>query len=148
MDSRLRVPSQNAEYRSVNAPWTYFFSPAGPDRSVVSSNPATGAAVIRARISATTSPASDAALARHEWMNPSDTAAPAMSAISCRHRSTGTCWKTTRYTASARSLGPIDSAESGTPAGRGATCGFPQAHFALCRSCCTRSAAATGISSC
>ena len=46
----------------MNAPWTYFFSPAGPDRSVVSSNPATGAAVIRARISATTSPASDAAL--------------------------------------------------------------------------------------
>ena len=36
----------------MNAPWTYFFSPAGPDRSVVSSNPATGAAVIRARISA------------------------------------------------------------------------------------------------
>jgi hypothetical protein len=28
----------------VKAPWTYFFSPAGPDRSVVSSNPATGAA--------------------------------------------------------------------------------------------------------
>ena len=93
---RLRVPSQNAEYRSVNAPWTYFFSPAGPDRSVVSSNPATGAAVIRVRISATTSPASDAALARHEWIKPSDTAAPATSAISCRHRSTGTCWKTTR----------------------------------------------------
>ena len=104
--------------------------------------------MIRARISATTSPASDAALARHEWMNPSDTAAPATSAISCRHRSTGTCWKTTRYTASARSRGPIDSAESGTPAGRGATCVFPQAHFALCRSCCTRSAAAAGISSC
>jgi hypothetical protein len=80
----------------VNAPWTYFFSPAGPDRSVVSSKPATGDAVIRARISATTSAARDAALARHEWMNPSDTTAPVTSAISRRHRSTGTCWKTTR----------------------------------------------------
>ena len=39
MVSRLRVPSQKAEYNSVNAPWTYFLSPAGPDRSVVSSNP-------------------------------------------------------------------------------------------------------------
>ena len=124
------MPSQNAEYRSVNAPWTYFFSPAGPDRSVVSSNPATGAAVISVRISSTTSATSEAALARQEWMNPSDTSAPVTSAISCAHRSTGTCWKTTRYTASARSLGPIDSAESGTPAGRGATCGFPQAHRA------------------
>jgi hypothetical protein len=90
------VPSQNAEYCCVKAPWTYFFSPAGPDRSVVSSNPATGEAVIRARISATTSVARDAAFARHEWMNPSDTTAPVTSAISCRHRSTGTCWKTTR----------------------------------------------------
>jgi hypothetical protein len=80
----------------VNAPCTYFFSPAGPDRSVVSSNPATGAAVIRARISAATSAARDAAFARHEWMNPSDTAAPVTSAISSRHRSTGTCWKTIR----------------------------------------------------
>ena len=44
--------------------------------------------------------------------------------------------------------GPIDRAESGTPAGRGATCVLPQAHLALCRSCCTRSAAAAGISSC
>ena len=96
MESRLRVPSQNAEYCSVNAPWTYFFSPAGPDRSVVSSNPATAAAVIRVRISRTTSAARDAAFARQEWMNPSDTAAPVTSAISCRHRSTGTCWKTTR----------------------------------------------------
>src|SRR6266851_5171844 len=76
MEARLRVPSQNAEYCSVNAPWTYFFSPAGPDRSVVSSNPATADAVIRARISATTSPARPAALTRHEWMNPSDTPAP------------------------------------------------------------------------
>ena len=80
----------------MKAPWTYFFSPAGPDRSVVSSNPATGAAVIRARISATTSLSSDAAFARHEWTNPSETRAPVTSAISSRHRSTGTCWKTTR----------------------------------------------------
>ena len=80
----------------MNAPWTYFFSPADPDRSVVSPKPATGAAVIRARISATTSAARDAALVRHEWMNPSDTTVPVTSAISCRHHSTGTCWKTTR----------------------------------------------------
>jgi hypothetical protein len=52
MESRLRAPSQNAEYSSVNAPWTYFFSPAR-----------------------------DAAFARQEWMNPSDTAAPVTSAI-------------------------------------------------------------------
>ena len=53
---------RTAEYRSVNAPWTYFFSPAGPDRSVVSSNPATVAAVIRALISLTVPAAIDAAL--------------------------------------------------------------------------------------
>ena len=80
----------------MNAPWTYFFSPAGPDRSVVSSNPATAAAVIKVRISRTTSAARSAALRRHEWMNPAETSAPAMSAIRSRHRSTGTCWKTTR----------------------------------------------------
>ena len=53
---RVQAPGAQpeAEYRSVNAPWTYFFSPAGPDRSVVSSNPATAAAVIRVRISRTT----------------------------------------------------------------------------------------------
>jgi hypothetical protein len=71
---RLRAPSQNAEYSPVKAPWTYFLPPAGPDRSVVSSNPATGAAVIRARISPTTSAARDAAFARQEWMKPSETA--------------------------------------------------------------------------
>ena len=96
MESRLRAPSQKAEYCSVNAPWTYFLSPAGPDRSVVSSNPATAAAVIRVRISRTTSAARDAACRRHEWTNPAETAAPVTSAISCWHRSTGTCWKTTR----------------------------------------------------
>ncbi|HEY6309505.1 MAG TPA: hypothetical protein VIY52_01670 [Streptosporangiaceae bacterium] len=96
MESRLRAPSQNAEYSSVNAPCTYFVSPAGPDRSVVSSNPATGAAAIRMRISRTTSTVRDAAFARQEWMSPSETAAPVTSAISCWHRSTGTCSKTTR----------------------------------------------------
>ena len=75
MVSRLRVPRWNAEYSSVNAPWTYFFSPAGPDRSVVSSNPATGAAAIRVRISPTASMTSPAALPRQEWTNPADTAA-------------------------------------------------------------------------
>jgi hypothetical protein len=48
------VPSQKAECCSVNTLWTYFFSPAGPGRGVVSSNPATAEAVIRVRISATT----------------------------------------------------------------------------------------------
>ena len=38
----------------------------------------------------------DAALARQEWMNPADTSAPATSDSSSRHRSTGTCWKTSR----------------------------------------------------
>ena len=58
---------------------------------MVSSNPATGEAVISARVSATTPLARDAAFARHERMNPSDTAAPVTPAISRRHRSTGTC---------------------------------------------------------
>lgn len=96
IESRLRAPSRNAEYASVNAPRTYFFSRAGPDRSVVSSNPATAAAVIRVWISCTTSAAREAACYRHEWTNPAETAAPATSAISCRHRSTGTSWKSTR----------------------------------------------------
>ena len=62
----LRVPRWNAEYSSVNAPWTYFFSPAGPERSVVSSNPATSVAAISARISRTGSAARPAALRRQE----------------------------------------------------------------------------------
>jgi hypothetical protein len=32
MVSMPRVPRWNAEYSPVNAPWTYLFSPAGPDR--------------------------------------------------------------------------------------------------------------------
>ena len=72
MVSRLRVPRWNAEYSSVNAPWTYFLSPAGPDRSVVSSNPATGAAAISVRISRTASLTSPAAFPRQEWTNPAD----------------------------------------------------------------------------
>jgi hypothetical protein len=50
--------------------------------------------------------------------------------------------------ASARSRGPMDNAASGTPAGRGAVCALPHAHRTVCGSCWTRSAAATGISSC
>jgi hypothetical protein len=94
--SRPRVPSQNAEYSSVKAPWTYFLSPAGPDRSVVSSNPATGAAAISVRISRTASLTSPAALPRQECTNPADTTPPVRSAISACARSTGTCWKTDR----------------------------------------------------
>ena len=48
------------------------------------------------------------------------------------------------HAAAARST----AAESGTPAGRAAACTRPQAHLASCRSCCTRSAGAAGISSC
>ena len=47
-------------------------------------------------ISLTTSAASSAALRRQEWMNPAETCAPAASEIRPRHRSTGTCWKTSR----------------------------------------------------
>src|SRR5487761_328677 len=90
MVSMLRVPRWNAEYSSVNAPWTYFLSPAGPDRSVVSSNPATGEAAIRVRISATLSFTSP------ECTNPAETTPPVRSLMSCRARSTGTCWKTDR----------------------------------------------------
>ena len=80
----------------MNAPWTYFFSPAGPDRSVVSSNPATGAAAISVRISRTASFTSPAALPRQEWMNPADSTPPVRSAIRNPARSTGRCWKTDR----------------------------------------------------
>ena len=76
----------------MNAPSTYFFVPAGQARSVVSSNPATAAAVISVLISCTTSLMISAALARQEWMNPAETRAPVTSAISCWQRSTGTCW--------------------------------------------------------
>ena len=48
----------------MNAPWTYFFSPAAPDRSVVSSNPTTLAAMISVLISFTTPAAIDAAFAQ------------------------------------------------------------------------------------
>ena len=140
MVSRLRVPSQNAEYSSVNAPWTYFFSPAGPDRSVVSSNPATGAAAIRARISRTASAASDAAFPRQEWTNPSDTTPPVRSAISCRPARPGRAGRPTGKPPSPTAAARPTAAESGTPAGRGATCTLPHAHRALCRSCCTRCA--------
>lgn len=51
---------------------TYFFRPAFPARSVVSSNPATCAAVISALISLTTSLRAPAAFRRQEWMNPSE----------------------------------------------------------------------------
>src|SRR6266700_218923 len=117
-EARVRSPRNSAVSFSVNAPSTYFFWPAGPARRVVSSNPATAAAVISALISLTTSAITSAALARHEWMNPSETWAPATSAISLRHLSTGTCWNTSRYTARARRAGPMLTGESGTPGGR------------------------------
>src|SRR5450755_4451642 len=128
MVSRLRVPSQNAEYSSVNAPWTYFFSPAAPDRSVVSSKPATGAAAISVRISRTASVTRPAAFPMQEWTNPAERTPPVRSAIRACARSTGTCWNTDRYTAIADRRGPTDSGASGTPAGRAATWTLPQAH--------------------
>ena len=76
----------------MTAASTYLFCPAGPHRSVVSSNPATCAAVIRVLISLTTSAIRPAALARQECTNPAETCAPVTSAISRWHRSTGTCW--------------------------------------------------------
>jgi hypothetical protein len=69
----------------------YLLVPAGPHRSVVSSNPATAAAVINVLISFTTSPITSAAFARQEWMKPAETSAPVTSAISSAHRCTGTC---------------------------------------------------------
>jgi hypothetical protein len=80
----------------VKAPSTYFFCPAGPARSVVSSNPATRAAVTSAAISLITPDTRSVAVRRQEWMNPVETAAPATSPIRSRHRSMGTCWKMTR----------------------------------------------------
>ncbi len=95
-DPRVRAPRKNSEQDSVTAASTYFLVPAGPQRSVVSSNPATYAAVISVLISFTTSATTAAAFARLEWMNPAETCAPVTSAISRAHRSIGTCWNTTR----------------------------------------------------
>src|SRR5260370_1130372 len=125
MESRLRSPSQKAEYRSVNAPWTYFFSPAGPDRSVVSSNPATAEAVVRARVSPTPSAARDAAPARHRGMNPPDTAGPAPSGVSSPHPSPGTAVKTTRETPRAPPPLPPRPPPPGGATGAGGHGGFP-----------------------
>ena len=114
-DSRVRRPRKNSECRSVTAASTYFLVPAGPHRSVVSSNPATCAAVISVLISLTTSAITSAALARQEWTNPAETRAPVTSAISWAHRPTGTCWNTTRYTARARRFGPMLTADPAAP---------------------------------
>src|ERR1039457_3343729 len=61
-DFRVRRPRKNKLYSSVTAASTNFLVPAGPHRSVVSSNPATAAAVI----SVTTSAIPPAAPARQE----------------------------------------------------------------------------------
>ena len=95
IDSRLRVPRWKEEYCSVNAPCTYFLFPAGADR-VVSSNPAPSAAVIRVRISRTTSAARLAAARRHEWMKPPETAAPGHIGDQVPAPLDRMCWKTTR----------------------------------------------------
>jgi hypothetical protein len=92
----VRAPRKNSEYRSVTAASTYFLVPAAPQRSVISSKPATYAAVISVLISFTTSVSTSAALARQECTNPAGTSAPVTSAISRTHRSVGTCWNTTR----------------------------------------------------
>ena len=45
-------------------------------------------------------------------------------------------------------VGPMLTAEAGTPAGRSARCSAPQPHRASCRSCWTRRAVTSGTSSC
>jgi hypothetical protein len=59
---------------------------------VVSSSPATWAAVIAALIKSTTSTIAAAVRASIPWMNPVDGLAPVRSATSHPQRSTGTCW--------------------------------------------------------
>ena len=109
----------------MTAASTYFLVPAGPHRSVVSSNPATWAAVISVLISLTTSAITAAALARQEWTKPTETRAPVTSAISWAHRSAGTCWNTVRYTARARRFGPVLTADPPAPSGQAAACNSP-----------------------
>ena len=111
MVSSDRVPRWNSEYFSVNAPWTYFFSPAAPDRSVVSSNPTTLEAMISVLISFTT-PRPSTRPCGQEWMNPADTSAPATSDSSSRHRSTAGA-EHQEVDRQAHSRGPIETAESG-----------------------------------
>ena len=81
-DSRVRASRKNSEQDSVTAARTYFLVPAGPQRSVVSSNPAAWAAVISVLISLTTSATVPAAFARQECTNPAGTCAPVTSLIS------------------------------------------------------------------
>ena len=129
----------NAEYSSVNAPWTYFFSPAGPARSVVSSNPATGGGGDqgadqrdhaggqrrRLRQAGVDEPVRDRCAGHVGDQQP----APL-------HRHVLENHQVNRQRPQPR---PDDSAESGTPAGRGAACSSRR-RTRPCRSCCTRSA--------
>ena len=123
----------------MNAPCTYFFSPACLT-AASSRRTRHGSGGDQARISRTTSAVRDDAFARQEWTNPSDTAAPVTSAISCctLHRD---MLEDDQVNRQARSRGPIDRRNPDTRR-RPAACTRPQAHLDSCRSCCTRSAAA------
>jgi len=71
------LPSQNAEYRSVNAPWNVLLLPGrpGPQRGLI--EPGHPDAVIRVGSARPPRRQGRRPSPGNEWMNPSDTAAPA-----------------------------------------------------------------------
>ncbi len=91
---------------SVDAESTERFSPFGPTFSGVSSNPTTFSDAIRCSIASTDSATASAPRASSACSQPVDTSTPHSSAIASRVRSTGRCWRTRKYSASARSSGP------------------------------------------
>jgi hypothetical protein len=113
---------------SVDAESTERFSPFGATFSGVSSNPTTVSPAIRSSISATDSSTASAPSASSACSQPTKTATPHSSTSASRVRSTGRCWRTRRYNASARSSGPSDTGAVDTPSGRAATGGHPQPH--------------------
>ena len=112
---------------------------------LVSSTPITAASVISVLISFSTSPRASAARATCALTHPVDGAAPVRSAISWAARSTGTCWYTTRYTATARRFGPY-TAGPWTPAGAAAVLTFPHRQARRCNRCSTTRTSASGTS--
>ena len=89
---------------SVRATCSHWLLPAM--LMLVSSTPITAASMISVLISFSTCTNASAARATCALTHPVDGAAPVRSAINWAARSTGTCWYTTRYTATARRFGP------------------------------------------
>ena len=100
----------------------------------VSSTCTTCASTINDLISFSVSASAAAASPTALVTQPVDGRAPVRSAISCAVRATGTWWNTSRYTASARRLGPYWVGPR-TPGGASARVTAPQPHRRRCSRC-------------